>query len=314
MASSRPGLIGAMPYRRSGQSGLHLPVMSLSIGRDFAAQRRETRNRLLEYSIDAGITHFDLNLSCLSKGVTDQIIGRILPRREQLVLSTRIGFGSSPGPLVGYGSRKYLLSSLDRLLQSTGLEYIDVCLAHRYDPNTPIEETATALADAVRQGKALYAGLSSYAPAVAYRAAEVLRDLRSPLAFCEASYSLLDRWVENGLLDVLQRQGIGFVAGAPLAHGTLVDHPTIHSHGQDPFLGDEVSALRALASMSVKRGQSLSQLAISWLLRNSRVTSVLISTRNLAHLVENYESLSGINFTPAEEGKVDESVHSLLNA
>ncbi|MEU7183683.1 MULTISPECIES: aldo/keto reductase [Streptomyces] len=287
----------ALPHRRSGRSGLHLPLLTLGLrpSPDFPS--------LLRHALQSGITAFDATPRHTSYGSpTEGEIGRALgvwrAERPDLVISARIGLATGPGPLDGFGSRKHILSTLDRVLRRIGLDHLDILYAHRYDPTTPLEETMGALASAVHQGKALYTGISGYAPAPAGQAAGLLRGLGAPAVACQASYSLLNRWVEEGLLDILDEHGIGCIACAPFHHGDL---PRLAPLWPSPLdarsprgHGDELSDLAAA------RGQSIAQLALSWTLRDPRITSALLTTSCPAHLLESSHATRNLTFTPAE--------------
>ncbi|MEW2581051.1 aldo/keto reductase [Streptomyces syringium] len=256
---------------------------------------------LLEHAVGLGISHFDITPSTRDPQNTEAAIALalapLLPRRDSLTFSARIGLGSYPQSLPGFGSRKRLLAGLDRLLLHTGLDYLDLLYAHRYDIRTPLEETTAALASAVQQGKVLYAGLSGYAPSKVRAAVHQFNRLGTPLVACQASYSLLDRWIEDGLLDLLGRLGIGCVAAAPLSHGALT-HPPLPTLGQTPRLPD-------LLHIATGRRQSLPQLAVSWALRYPRITSALITASRPHHLTETCAALDRLTFTSDELAAID---------
>ncbi|MCC2280937.1 aldo/keto reductase [Streptomyces sp. ET3-23] len=256
---------------------------------------------LLRHAADLGVSHFDITPSSGNPEgnafATAQALPALLPRRETLAFSARIGLGSQPPGLPGFGSRKRLLSGLDSLLLHTGLDYLDLLYAHRYDAGTPLEETTGALASAVHQGKALYIGLSGYAPSMVRAALVHFRALGVPVASCQASYSLLDRWIEDGLLDILRRNGIGCVAAAPLAHGALTPSPLPPQQDAPP--------LPALSRIAADRGQNLAQLALSWVLRRPHITSALITATRPHHLTEARAALEQLTFTPAELADLD---------
>ncbi|MGW1075938.1 aldo/keto reductase [Streptomyces sp. NPDC002537] len=291
-----------MLHRRSGIHGLHLSAISLSVGSCAADPTAPTSlQTLLHHAMSLGISHFDVTPSTRSPESTTAAIAlalpALLPHRESLIFSARIGLGNQPPGLPGFGSRKRLLSGLDSLLLHTGLDYLDLLYAHRYDTGTPLEETITALASAVQQGKALYIGLSGYAPSMVRAALRHFQTLGIPLVSCQASYSLLDRWIEDGLLDMLERNGIGCVAAAPLAHGALTPS----------FLPPQEDAppLPAISRIAADRGQNLAQLALSWVLHNPRITSALITATRPHHLAEARAALEHLSFTPAELTDLD---------
>jgi L-glyceraldehyde 3-phosphate reductase len=299
-----------MTYRRCGRSGLRLPAVSLGLWQNFGGV--DTLEN------DLGITHFDLaNNYGPPPGSAELNFGRILAAdlgsyRDELIISTKAGYWMWPGPYGEWGSRKYLLASLDQSLQRMGLDYVDIFYSHRFDPDTPLEETITALDSAVRQGKALYAGISSYPAEQTRQAYNILRQLGTRCLIHQPSYSMLNRWVEDGLLDVLEETGIGCIAFSPLARGLLTDR-YLHGipedsraakpHGalQENEITDELlTKLKALNRIAEKRGQSLAQMAIAWLLRDPRVTSVLVGASKVSQVEDNVEALSGLDFSPAE--------------
>ncbi|WP_073449964.1 aldo/keto reductase [Streptomyces yunnanensis] len=289
-----------MTYRRSGQSGLHLPVLSLGLVNEEKVLRAP--NALIHQAVDAGITHFDFTPRFGQlPGAGDDVVGHALSTvrawRSDVTVSTRIGLGTGLRTLVGFGSRRHLLSQLDSLLRRTGIEYVDVLFAHRYDHTSPLEETMGALASAVQQGKALYVGLSGYAPSMLRRAATLLSRLGTPAVLYQASYSLLDRWVEDAVLDILQMHGIGFMASAPLAHGSLTS--------QGPALATPSGMMPAMSRIAQLRGQSVTQLALSWVLHSPHITSALISTSHLGHLSELRGAVDRMHFTPDQLAALD---------
>ncbi|WP_327357977.1 aldo/keto reductase [Streptomyces sp. NBC_01304] len=286
-----------MPHRRCGRSGLHLPALSLALSRSLGDNSPfQNHTALIHHAFDRGITHFDLAPQYgPPQGAAEKNFGRVLaglrPWRDELIVSV----SPSLAALTGFGSRKHMRASLDATLRRTGLEYVDIYYAHRPDPRVPLEETMEALATAVHEGKALYVGLSGYAPATLNRAAAILADLGSPPAVCQASYSLLNQWVTEGLLDVLTQHGVGLVAGAPLAHGALVStSPTF------PVITSQDEAVEMLADIAQTRGQSLPQLALSWLLHDTRVTTVLSGASTAIHLEENRAAVERGDLTPGE--------------
>jgi L-glyceraldehyde 3-phosphate reductase len=313
----------AMPYRRTGRSGLLLPAISLGLWHNFGDDRpREVQRAVLRRAFDLGVTHFDLaNNYGPPYGSAEANFGRLFaqdfrPYRDELVLSTKAGYDMWAGPYGIHGSRKYLLASLDQSLERMGVDYVDIFYSHRVDPLTPLDETMGALASAVHQGKALYAGISSYSAERTARAAEILRSMGVPLLIHQPSYSMINRWVEGGLLDVLEEEGVGLIAFSPLAQGMLTsryldgvpaDSRATQGKSFDPgMLSDEnLEKLRALARIAEGRGQTLAQLAIAWLLKDARVTSVLIGASSVAQLEENLRSLDRLDFDAAELAEID---------
>src|SRR3954466_331456 len=288
------------PYRRCGRSGLQLPAISLGLWNNFGDDKPlETQRAMLRRAFDRGICHFDLaNNYGPPAGSAEINFGRVLredlaPWRDELVISTKAGYDMWPGPYGEWGSRKYLLASLDQSLQRMGLEYVDIFYSHRLDPDTPLEETMGALDSAVRQGKALYAGISSYSGPRTAEAAKILRELGTPLLIHQPSYSMLNRWIEEDLLDVLAETGVGCIAFSPLAQGMLTSKyldgiPADSRAAKDTSLSPDLltdtalAHVRALNEMAGDRGQSLAQMALAWALRDPRVTSVLIGARTVA--------------------------------
>jgi len=309
-------------YRRVGRSGLILPPLSLGLWYNFGDDRPfQPQRELLRHAFDRGITHFDLaNNYGPPNGAAEESFGRLLdgdfrPYRSELVVSTKAGWPHWPGPYGDFGSRKYLLNSLDESLRRLRSDYVDIFYSHRVDPVTPIEETVGALDTAVRQGKALYVGLSSYSPERTRAAVEVARSLGTPLVIHQPAYSLLNRWVEAGLLDVLDELGLGSIAFTPLAQGLLTgkflaDPDARHSSDRYSFPDSHRSPeildrVRALAGIAERRGQSLAQLAIAWLLRPGGVTSVLVGASSIAQLDENLGALESTAFTAEELDEID---------
>jgi L-glyceraldehyde 3-phosphate reductase len=313
----------AMPYRRCGRSGLKLPAISLGLWQNFGGDRPiETSRAILRRAFDRGITHFDLaNNYGPPYGSAETNFGRIFaedfrPYRDELVISTKAGYDMWPGPYGDWGSRKYLLSSLDQSLQRMGLDHVDIFYSHRADPETPLEETLGALDTAVRQGKALYAGVSSYSVRRTEEAVRILRDLGTPLLIHQPSYSMLNRWIEQDLLDVLGRERVGSIVFSPLAQGMLTDRyldgiPEDSRAARDDsfspgLLSDEnLEHIRALNEIAARRGQSLAQLALAWTLRDDRVTSALIGASSVAQLDQNLEALERLDFEPEELAEID---------
>ncbi len=321
-----------MRYRRTGRSGLLLPAVSLGLWHNFGDDKpRETQRAILRRAFDLGITHFDLaNNYGPPYGSAEANFGRILAAdfrryRDELVISTKAGYDMWPGPYGEWGSRKYLLASLDQSLQRLGLDYVDIFYSHRFDPDTPLEETMGALATAVRQGKALYAGISSYSPERTREAAALLRDLGVPLLIHQPSYSMLNRWVEDGLLDALESEQVGCIAFSPLAQGMLTDRyldgippdsRAAAGTSLDPaMLTDEtLGHLRALNDIAAARGQSLAQLALAWVLRDARITSVLVGASSVAQLEANVAALDRLELSDEELAAIEQhAVDSNIN-
>ena len=318
-----PSRYDAMPYRRCGRSGLKLPAVSLGLWQNFGGDRPiETSRAILRRAFDLGITHFDLgNNYGPPYGSAETTFGRIFaddfrPYRDELVISTKAGYDMWPGPYGDWGSRKYLLASLDQSLQRMGLEYVDIFYSHRADPETPLEETLGALDTAVRQGKALYVGVSSYSARRTEEAVRILRDLGAPLLIHQPSYSMLNRWIEGGLLEVLGREGVGCIVFSPLAQGMLTDkyldgvpEDSRAARGEslsEGLLSEEnLERIRALNEIASRRGQSLAQLALAWTLRDERVTSTLIGASSVAQLEQNLSALQRLDFEAEELAEID---------
>ena len=312
-----------MDYRRSGRSGLKLPQLSLGLWQNFGGDHpSEDQRAIIRRAFDLGITHFDLaNNYGPPYGSAEQNFGRILAsdlagHRDELVISSKAGYDMWPGPYGIGGSRKYLLASLDQSLRRMGLECVDIFYSHRFDPETPLEETMGALDTAVRQGKALYVGISSYSARRTQEAAAILRRLGTPLLIHQPSYSMLNRWIEAELLDVLGKEGIGCIVFSPLAQGLLTDrylagvpagsrasHPG--SLSTDFLREDTLAKVRALNQIAARRGQTLAQLALAWSLRDSRVTSALIGASSVAQLEQNLGALDNLAFSSAELVEID---------
>jgi L-glyceraldehyde 3-phosphate reductase len=312
-----------MLYRRTGASGLLLPAISLGLWWNFGHDRPlETSRAIVRRAFDLGITHFDLaNNYGPPYGSAEENFGRILerdlrPYRDELVISTKAGYDMWPGPYGEWGSRKYLLASLDQSLARMGLEYVDVFYSHRFDPQTPLEETMGALDTAVRQGKALYAGISSYSADKTREAAAILDSLGTRLLIHQPSYSLLNRWIEPDLLDALGELGVGCICFSPLAQGMLTDkyldgipdgsrasRPT--SLAPELITDEALEKIRALGEIAAGRGQTLAQLALAWTLRDARVTSTLIGASSVAQLEENVAALEGLDFSDDELAEID---------
>src|ERR671927_159384 len=317
------GRYDRMRYRRCGRSGIRLPEMSLGLWQNFGEERSLEHSRaILRRAFDLGITHFDLaNNYGPPYGSAERVFGEIMardlrPHRDELVISTKAGYDMWPGPYGDWGSRKYLLASLDQSLSRMGLEYVDIFYSHRFDPDTPLEETMGALDTAVRQGKALYAGISSYSAADTRRAAALLRALGTPVLIHQPSYSLLNRWIEDGLLDVLGEEGVGCIVFSPLAQGLLTSRyldgvPEDSRAARDETFSREMLSeenlghVRALNGIAGRRGQSLAQMALAWTLRDPRVTSTLIGASSVAQLDENLAALSRLDFGDDELAEID---------
>jgi L-glyceraldehyde 3-phosphate reductase len=313
-----------MEYRASGRSGLKLPALSLGLWQNFGDDRPEDVQRaILRRAFDRGVTHFDLaNNYGPPYGRAEENFGRYLaddfaPYRDELVISTKAGYDMWPGPYgQGGGSRKYVLASLDQSLARMGLEYVDIFYSHRYDPETPIEETMMALDQAVRSGRALYAGISSYSPAKTREAASIARELGTPLLIHQPSYSMFNRWIEGGLLDELEEQGMGCIVFTALAQGLLTDR-YLDGIPQDsraaranstvtPIDDDVLRRVRALDDIAKARGQELAQLALQWALRDRRVTSAVIGASSVEQLDTNLDALAGPPLTDEELAAIDE--------
>jgi len=321
-----PGRYDRMPYRRCGQSGLLLPALSLGLWHNFGADRPFATSRTIVLrAFDLGVTHLDLaNNYGTPYGSAEETAGRLLrtdlaPYRDELVISTKAGYDMWPGPYGEWGSRKYLLASLDQSLRRLGLDYVDVFYSHRFDPDTPLEETMGALDAAVRQGKALYAGVSSYDADETARAAAILSDLGTPLLVHQPSYSLLDRWIEPELLDRVGELGIGCIVFSPLAQGLLSDRyldgtPEGSRATSSPYFPRDAltdglrGVLRRLSEIAAARGQSLAQLALAWTLRDPRVTSTLVGASSVAQLEANVAALDRLSFCENELAAIDEAL------
>jgi L-glyceraldehyde 3-phosphate reductase len=312
-----------MRYRRSGRSGLLLPAISLGLWQNFGDNRPlDGQRAILRRAFDRGVTHFDLaNNYGPPYGSAEENFGRILatdlrPYRDELVISTKAGYDMWPGPYGEWGSRKYLLASLDQSLRRMGLDHVDIFYSHRFDPDTPLEETMGALDAAVRAGKARYVGISSYSPARTEEAAGLLRELGTPLLIHQPSYSMLNRWIEQGLLDVLEHEGVGCIGFSPLAQGMLTDRyldgvPEGSRASTDTslsrlWLSDEnLGKIRALNAIAARRGQTLAQLALAWTLRDPRMTSTLIGASSVAQLDDSLAALDNLAFTADELAEID---------
>ncbi|MFI7616268.1 L-glyceraldehyde 3-phosphate reductase [Nonomuraea terrae] len=309
------------PYNRSGRSGLKLPVVSLGLWHNFGDNRPiENSRAILRRAFDLGVTHFDLaNNYGVPYGSAERNFGRIFredfaPYRDELIISTKAGYDMWPGPYGEWGSRKYVLASLDQSLQRMGLDYVDVFYSHRPDPETPLEETMGALDRAVRSGKALYAGISNYSAEQTAQAARIMRELGTPLLIHQPSYSMINRWIEGGLLDVLEEAGMGCIVFSPLAQGLLTDRyldgvPADSRAATSRFLSEDKidrELARGLNEIAGGRGQTLAQMALSWTLRDPRVTSVLIGASSVRQLEDNVACVDGPAFTEDELKAIDE--------
>jgi len=315
-----------MRYNRCGRSGLALPAVSLGLWHNFGGINPiETGRAIVRRAFDLGVTHFDLaNNYGPPYGSAEESFGRLLrddlrPYRDELIISTKAGYDMWPGPYGEWGSRKYLLASLDQSLTRLGLDYVDIFYSHRFDPSTPLEETMGALDSAVRQGKALYVGISSYSAEQTREAAAILRDLGTPLLIHQPSYSLLNRWIEPDLVDALGELGVGCITFSPLAQGVLTDR---YLHGipegsrasrndsLDPGTITEelVAKLRGLNAIAAERNQSLAQMALAWTLRDARVTSTLVGASSVAQLEQNLGALENIAFSEAELDRIESLV------
>ncbi len=312
-----------MIYRRCGRSGLQLPAISLGLWQNFGDDRPLAGSRaILRRAFDLGITHFDLaNNYGPPYGSAEINFGRIFaedlhPYREELVISTKAGYDMWPGPYGEWGSRKYLLGSLGQSLMRMRLDYVDIFYSHRFDPRTPLEETMGALDTAVRQGYARYVGISSYGPERTLEAARILRELGTPLLIHQPSYSLVNRWIEQGLRDVLGQEGIGAIVFSPLAQGLLTDRylggipedsrVRRGNYFSEQLLSDEnLARARALNEIAQRRGQTLAQMAIAWTLRDERVTSALLGASSVKQLDQNVAALERLDFSPEELAEID---------
>jgi len=312
-----------MPYRRCGRSGIDLPEVSLGLWQNFGDDRPlEVQRAILRRAFDLGVTHFDLaNNYGPPYGSSEINFGRLMkedfrPYRDELIISTKAGYDMWPGPYGDHGSRKYLLASLDQSLARMGLDYVDIFYSHRFDPDTPMEETMGALHTAVQSGRALYAGISSYSAARTAEAAAIMRGLGTPLLIHQPSYSMLNRWIEQGLLDVLEREGMGCIAFSPLAQGVLTgkylngvpEGSRATQRGSltsDQLSEETLRHVQALAEVARGRGQTLAQMAISWVLRDKRVTSALIGASSVTQLEENLAATAKTEFSAEEIAEID---------
>jgi L-glyceraldehyde 3-phosphate reductase len=312
-----------IPYNRCGRSGLLLPAISFGLWQNFGHERPlDTSRAIVRRAFDLGITHFDLaNNYGPPYGSAEECFGSLLrsdlgPYRDELVISTKAGYDMWPGPYGEWGSRKYLLASLDQSLERMGLDYVDIFYSHRFDPDTPLEETMGALASAVQRGKALYAGISSYSAEKTRTAVAILRELGVPLLIHQPSYSLLNRWIEDGLLDVLGDEGVGCICFSPLAQGLLTDKylhgiPQGSRASRDGSLSPDqlneqtLAKIRGLTEIARERGQTLAQMALAWTLRDHRMTSALVGASSVEQLEQNVGALTRLDFTPDELEQID---------
>ncbi|WP_182087338.1 L-glyceraldehyde 3-phosphate reductase [Aureimonas sp. ME7] len=312
-----------MSYRRTGRSGLDLPEVSLGLWQNFGgADVFETGRAILRRAFDRGVTHFDLaNNYGPPPGSAEENFGRWMdldfrPYRDELVISSKAGWDMWPGPYGNFGSRKYLVASLDQSLKRMGLDYVDIFYHHRPDPRTPLEETMGALDHIVRSGKALYVGVSSYSPDLTRRAHAILKSLGTPMLIHQPSYSMLNRWVEDELLDTLGALGVGCIAFSPLAQGLLTDKyvrgipegsraSKAKSFSPDLVTEDNLARIRALGEIAAARGQSLAQMAIAWVLRDERITSALIGARTVEQLDSSLDALKTLGFSSDEIAAID---------
>ncbi|MDN4526665.1 L-glyceraldehyde 3-phosphate reductase [Fictibacillus fluitans] len=314
-----------MKYNRSGRSGLQLPAISLGLWHNFGGvDSYENGRAMLRRAFDLGITHFDLaNNYGPPAGSAEEMFGNILktdfaPYRDEMIISTKAGYYMWPGPYGEWGSKKYLTASLDQSLKRMGLDYVDIFYSHRPDPNTPLEETMAALDSVVRQGKALYVGISSYSPEQTEEAIRILNDLGTPLLIHQPSYSMLNRWIEDGLQDVLEENGVGSIAFCPLAQGLLTpkylngvpaDSRAAKSTGaldENSVTPEVIEKVKMLNDIAANRGQSLPQLALAWVLRGGKVTSALIGASKVSQIEDNVKALDNLDFSDEELQRIDD--------
>ncbi|MBW3468091.1 L-glyceraldehyde 3-phosphate reductase [Arthrospiribacter ruber] len=315
----------SMPFRRCGNSGIMLPEISLGLWHNFGHDADFKNSRqILRTAFDFGITHFDLaNNYGPPYGSAEENFGRIMQKdfaslRDELIISTKAGWDMWPGPYGNLGSKKYLIASLDQSLKRMGLDYVDIFYHHRPDPDTPLEETMSALDQIVRQGKALYVGISQYSAKDTAKAVRILNGLGTPLLIHQPRYSMMDRWVEDGLLDVLEQEGVGAIAFSPLEQGILTDKylkgiPSDSRAAKDGrYLKEEqvtekvISKVKALNKIAQKRGQTMAQLAISWLLKDERITTVLVGVSKASQLADNVKATDNTKFSPDELKDIEE--------
>lgn len=315
----------AMRYNRCGRSGLKLPAISLGLWHNFGGvDTLENARAMALCAFDLGITHFDLaNNYGPPAGSAEETFGHILRQdlaryRDELIISTKAGYYMWPGPYGEWGSRKYLIASLDQSLKRMGLEYVDIFYSHRPDPKTPLEETMAALDHVVRQGKALYAGISSYTPEQTSQASRILRELGTPCLIHQPSYNMFNRWIEDGLLDVLEEEGIGCIVFSPLSQGLLTDKyltgipadsRAAKPHGflrPEQVTGEKVSKARKLNEIAQARGQTLAQMALAWVLRHPGMTSALVGASRVSHIEDNVAALANLDFSEEELQMIEE--------
>lgn len=317
-----------MKYNRCGRSGLKLPALSLGLWHNFGdTEPFENQREILRYAFDTGITHFDLaNNYGPPEGSAEENFGRIFkkdfrPYRDELVISTKAGYYMWEGPYGDWGSKKYLIASLDQSLKRMGLEYVDIFYHHRYDPDTPLEETMEALAQAVRQGKALYVGVSNYGPEETRKASQLLRQMGTKCLVHQPRYSMLNRWIEDGLQQVLEEEGIGTVVFSPLAQGLLTgkylkgipeDSRAMKSRflKKDDITDELLEKIKKLSIIAERRGQSMAQMALCWVLRGGKVTSAIIGASRKEQIAENAEALDKLDFTMEELKEIDDVLKS----
>ncbi|MDQ0232376.1 L-glyceraldehyde 3-phosphate reductase [Metabacillus malikii] len=318
-----------MKYNRVGHSGLQLPAISLGLWHNFGGvDTFENGRAMLRRAFDLGITHFDLaNNYGPPPGSAEEMFGKMLktdfaPYRDEMIISTKAGYHMWDGPYGEWGSKKYLISSLDQSLKRMGLDYVDIFYSHRFDPNTPLEETMGALDQIVRQGKALYVGISSYDAEQTAKAVSILNELGTPLLIHQPSYSMFNRWIEDGLQDVLTEQGVGSIAFCPLEQGLLTNKyisgiPTDSRAAKaNTFLSEErvtedvIRRVTQLNEIAVERGQNLAQMALAWVLREGRVTSALIGASRVSQIEENVAALNNLDFTSEELAKIEEILNN----
>ncbi|MEH7128569.1 L-glyceraldehyde 3-phosphate reductase [Neobacillus drentensis] len=319
----------AMKYNRSGRSGLMLPTVSLGLWHNFGGvDNYENGRAMLRRSFDLGITHFDLaNNYGPPPGSAEEMFGKMLktdfaPYRDEMIISSKAGYTMWPGPYGDWGSRKYLVSSLEQSLKRMGLDYVDIFYSHRPDPNTPLEETMGALDSIVRQGKALYVGISNYSAEQTAEAIKILNQLGTPLLIHQPKYSMFNRWIEDGLQDVLEENGVGSIAFSPLAQGLLTnkyltgipaDSRAASPTGflsADHVTADVVERVQRLNDIATERGQSLSQMALAWVLRGGKVTSVLIGASRVSQIEENVAVLNNLDFSEEELVRIEDILKS----
>jgi L-glyceraldehyde 3-phosphate reductase len=333
LASRTVSRYDEMTYRRCGRSGLKLPLVSLGLWHNFGHDREiDGQRAIIQRAFDLGITHFDLaNNYGPPNGAAEENFGRILREdlgghRDELIVSTKAGYDMWEGPYGEWGSRKYMLASLDQSLARMGLDYVDIFYSHRFDPDTPLEETLGALHTAVQSGRALYVGISSYSGQRTEEAVAILRSMGVPLLIHQPSYSMLNRWIEPELLDVLEREGVGCIAFSPLAQGMLTgkyldgipEDSRIKSDGrfltEDMLTPERLGHIRRLSEIAQERGQSLAQMAIAWTVRDERVTSALIGASSVKQLEENVAAIDDIDFAPEELEAIDrDAIDSGIN-